>query len=68
MGYCKSTHTINNIPMNINQYANLKDKLAEIISKATAKYNEVNVFAGRSFDLDCRYSVVLEVDENRIGK
>lgn len=68
IGYGKSTQTINNVEMNFTQFCNLKDKLAEIILKASTKYNEVNVFASRSFDLDARYSVVLEVDENRISK
>lgn len=68
MSYNKTTHEINGTRMNIRKYANLRDKMSDILTKATETYNEMNVFAGRSFDIDAQYSFVLEIDENRVDK
>lgn len=42
--------------------------MSDIINAGNATYNEMHVFAGRSFDADSRFSLVLELDENRIAK
>ncbi|EAR83568.3 thioredoxin (macronuclear) [Tetrahymena thermophila SB210] len=68
MCYNQSTHDVNGVKLNIRKYGNLKDKMVSIIEKANKTYNEMNVFTGRSFDLDARYSLVLELDENRLQK
>lgn len=68
MSYNNSTHEINGTKMNVKKYANLKEKMSDILTKATETYNTMNVFAGRSFDVDARYSFVLELDENRVDK
>jgi hypothetical protein len=68
MGYNVSTHEINGTKMNVRKYANLKEKMPEILTKAASTFNQMSVFAGRSFDVDAKYSFVLEIDENRLDK
>lgn len=59
MSYGKTTHDLQGLKLNIRKFGNLKDKMNKTIESATKTYNEMNIFTGRSFDFDARYSLVL---------